>query len=303
MHLRYYTVRLKWMPFAHYNKELLSKCVFCFKQTHTPVCSDSLETFETFPGRFQNPFSGWNRLPPRRRQPTNGQICKPRRAAVCKCALMPPESRPRSFYKHEEMVNHRLSFYHIWRLRQPPQRVGPQRKVPRGRDRWWLAALPCDWQAALSGCAGSSGCWHSPKVRTALTDNGDVPVARPRSSCPLSGDGRCEETSTGLDSGFGPLLLGPSLLSTRLVLSLALLEKWQRSDGPPARWASRRTLSPWRRWSERKRDAGQPERMLLLPATTKELMRPSWARTRGRGLTGRAPVTEAASVQAWAPVS
>lgn len=105
---------------------------------------------------------------------------------------MPPERRPRSFNKHGEMVNHRLSFYHIWRLRQPPQRVGPQRKVPRGRDRSWLAALPCDWQVPLSGCAGSSGCWHSPKVRTALTDNGDVSVAWPRTSSLRSGNGHSE---------------------------------------------------------------------------------------------------------------
>lgn len=102
---------------------------------------------------------------------------------------MPPERRPRSLNKHGEMVNHRLSFYHIWRLRQPPQRVGPQRKVPRGRDGPWLAAAPCDWQVPLSGCAGSSGCWHSPKVRSALPDNGVVSLAWPRPPCPRRGDG------------------------------------------------------------------------------------------------------------------
>lgn len=60
-----------------------------------------------------------------------------------------------------------------------PLEGGTTKKVPRGRDRWRLAALPCDWQIPRSGCAASSGCWHSPKVRTALTDNGDVSQLTP----------------------------------------------------------------------------------------------------------------------------
>lgn len=104
-----------------------------------------------FPAPFQNPFSGRLKLPPRWMLPTNGQICKPRQAAVCQCALMPPERRPRSFNKHGEMVNHRLSFYHIWRLQQPPSRVGPRKKFRGaviGGD--WLLCPVIDRSLALA---------------------------------------------------------------------------------------------------------------------------------------------------------
>lgn len=132
---------------------------------------------------------------------------------------MPPESRPRSFNEHGEMVNHRLSFYHIWRLRSPPP---PTRGWDR-REKFGGAVIGADWllcavtDRSLSPAARAAAvvdtlqkCAQPSRIAETFLWRGPV------HPCPRSGGRTPRGTLTELDRRFGPLPPGLSPLQTRL---------------------------------------------------------------------------------------
>lgn len=216
---------------------------------------------------------------------SNGQICKACRAGVWKCAQCPRETLL-ALLCLKTWFNHQLYFYHIRRHERPPQRAGPG----KSSGGLWLLVIGCSvlWLTGpLLRLSSKLRLLTLSKVRTTLTDNGDIITARPGSlrflCCPARGRTKPRTEITGLSSWIPSfatvcVLNFSCSLQARDAVSLPLLplsgdrEKWQRSGGPRARWVSRRMHSRWRRWSEPRRDAGRPERMRCLPATRTELM-------------------------------
>lgn len=133
---------------------------------------------------------------------TNDQICRACWTGVWKCAQCTGETLL-ALLRLKIWFIHQLFFYHIRRHERPPRRAGPG-KCSGGL---WSLVIGCSalWLTGHSPRLSSKlGCWHSPKVRTAPTDNGDAVAARPRSlclhCCSAQGQRDCPTDSTELSS-------------------------------------------------------------------------------------------------------